>query len=123
MVFPHCLLRASTPAGVPFNLKTAVKGLFDASGFTNALAQIKQFSPTHFTPTDNFNALNSGRVDQKYPLNADALEDAPHSNRFVDTTVTHSNHGTFIRLYPFLATFSNAYPYSNGVAYMDNGQV
>src|SRR5579872_1688315 len=89
---------------------------FQASCFTCQAAQIVELFTAHASMADNFNFLNTWRIEEECTLNTDAVRDTAHCEVAINAAATQAHDDTLERLQTFADSFDDFYLQAHGIA-------
>lgn len=104
-------------------LDFAIKALLQTSRLTSSLTEIEQLGSTNLASTENFDALNPGRVEQKHTLNSNALKNSTNGDVGRHAGAPLGNHNSLVGLCPLLIAFSDFHANAHSVANMNHRKI
>jgi hypothetical protein len=90
--------------------------LFYAGGPTDAASQVVELGSAHATSTEHLNILDTGRVQEEGPLDANPVRDTADGERLLQAGPTPGEHHPLERLHAFPIPLDDPYRYLHHIA-------
>ena len=97
--------------------------LLDLSGLAHAVTQVVQLGTTNLALADGLDHSHIGRMQGEDLLAANAVGDPANRDGLTDAAMLAGNDNAFEHLDTLTRTFLDAHMHTNGVAYLNLGQL